>query len=281
MVGQMFGYITVNKQELKFKEFDMYQAYYCGLCRVLREKYGFSGQFTLSYDCTFLILFLSGLYEPQEVRDNRKCALHPKKGEPACINMYTEYAADMTILLSYYKCVDDWKDEHKASRMLFAKWLTGNYQKVQEKYPDKCKKVEILFDKISDCEKKQEESLDKVSGLFGEVLAELFAYKNDEWDASIRRMAFFLGKFVYLMDAYEDLEKDKKSGNYNPFVFVEQNEEYEEKCRSILSMMMAECSKEFEKLPIIHNIELLRNILYSGVWCRYEQLRMKKERLPK
>ena len=176
------------------------------------------------------------------MRDNRKCALHPKKGAPACINMYTEYAADMTILLSYYKCVDDWKDEHKASRMLFAKWLTGNYQKVQEKYPDKCKKVEILFDKISDCEKKQEESLDKVSGLFGEVLAELFAYKN---------------------------------------VFVEQNEEYEEKCRSILSMMMAECSKEFEKLPIIHNIELLRNILYSGVWCRYEQLRMKKERLPK
>ena len=83
------------------------------------------------------------------------------------------------------------------------------------------------------------------------------------------------------MDAYEDLEKDKKSGNYNSFVFVEQNEEYEEKCRSILSMMMAECSKEFEKLPIIHNIELLRNILYSGVWCRYEQLRMKKERLPK
>lgn len=79
MVGQMFGYITVNKQELKFKEFDMYQAYYCGLCRVLREKYGFSGQFTLSYDCIFLILFLSGLYEPQEVRDNRKCALHPKK----------------------------------------------------------------------------------------------------------------------------------------------------------------------------------------------------------
>ncbi len=95
---------------------------------------------------------------------------------------------------------------------------------------------------------------------------------SEEWH-------FFLGKFVYLMDAYEDLEKDKKSGNYNPFVFVEQNEEYEEKCRSILSMMMAECSKEFEKLPIIHNIELLRNILYSGVWCRYEQLRMKKERL--
>ena len=134
---------------------------------------------------------------------------------------------------------------------------------------------------MADCEKQKEESLDKVSGLFGEVLAELFAYKEDEWDNSIRRMAFFLGKFVYLMDAYEDLEKDKKSGNYNPFSFVEQNEEYEEKCRKILSMMMAECSREFEKLPIIQNVEILRNIIYSGVWCRYEQLRMKKERLSK
>ena len=281
MVINMFGYVTVNKPELKFKEFDMYQAYYCGLCRVLREKYGFSGQFALSYDCTFLILFLSGLYEPQEMRQNTRCPLHPKKGAPVCINMYTEYAADMTILLSYYKCMDDWKDEHKTTRLAYAKVISKGYRTVLEKYPEKCEKVKILFEKMADCEQQKEESLDKVSGLFGEVLAELFAYKEDEWDNSIRRMAFFLGKFVYLMDAYEDLEKDKKSGNYNPFSFVEQNEEYEEKCRKILSMMMAECSREFEKLPIIQNVEILRNIIYSGVWCRYEQLRMKKERLSK
>lgn len=276
----MFGYVTVNKQELKFKEFDLYQAYYCGLCRVLREKYGFSGQFSLSYDCTFLILFLSGLYEPEEIKENKRCMLHPKKGAPVCINIYTEYAADMTILLSYYKCMDDWKDEKKATRLAYGKWIEGSFRRVLEKYPEKCEKVRVLFDKISECEKKQEENMDKVSGLFGEVLAELFAYKEDEWDGNIRRMAFFLGKFVYLMDAYEDLDKDKKSGNYNPFRFKQQDAEYEENCRTILSMMMAECSREFEKLPIIQNIEILRNIIYSGVWCRYEQLRMKKERVP-
>lgn len=215
------------------------------------------------------------------MRQNTRCPLHPKKGAPVCINMYTEYAADMTILLSYYKCMDDWKDEHKTTRLAYAKVISKGYRTVLEKYPEKCEKVKILFEKMADCEQQKEESLDKVSGLFGEVLAELFAYKEDEWDNSIRRMAFFLGKFVYLMDAYEDLEKDKKSGNYNPFSFVEQNEEYEEKCRKILSMMMAECSREFEKLPIIQNIEILRNIIYSGVWCRYEQLRMKKERLSK
>lgn len=273
----MFGYVTVNQKELKFKEFDIYHAYYCGLCRMLGKKYGLTGRFSLTYDCTFLILFLSGLYEPDEEQLKEKCPLHMIKGTCMTNNIFTEYAADMTILLGYYKCMDDWKDEKKSSRYLYAKLIEKGYQQILLKYPEKCKTIGILFDKISACESAKEENLDKVSGLFGEVLAEIFTYKYDEWEEEIRRMAFFLGKFVYLMDAYEDLEKDKKNGNYNPFAFVEKNEGFEEKCRSILSMMMAECSREFEKLPIIRNVEILRNIIYSGVWCRYERLQVKKK----
>lgn len=273
----MFGYITVNQKELKFKEYDVYHAYYCGLCRMLGKKYGLSGRFALTYDCTFLILFLSGLYEPDEEQLRGKCPLHMVKGTCMTDNIFSEYAADMTVLLAYYKCMDDWKDERKKTAFSYAKLLRKGYQQILEKYPEKCEKIRILFDKISDCEASKEENLDKVSGLFGEVLAEVFVYKQDEWEDVIRRMAFFLGKFVYLMDAYEDLEKDKKKGNYNPFAFVEQNEDYEEKCRSVLAMMMAECSREFEKLPIIKNVDILRNIIYSGVWCRYERLQVKKE----
>lgn len=173
--------------------------------------------------------------------------------------------------------MDDWKDEKKAIGFAYAKLLEKGYRLILEKYPQKCEKIRILFEKISDCEAAKEENLDKVSGLFGEILAEVFVYKPDEWEDEIRRMAFFLGKFVYLMDAYEDLEKDKKKGNYNPFAFVEQNEAYEEKCRSILSMMMAECSREFEKLPIIKHVEILRNVIYSGVWCRYERLQKREK----
>ena len=147
-------------------------------------------------------------------------------------NIFTEYAADMTILLGYYKCMDDWKDEKKSSRYLYAKLIEKGYQQILLKYPEKCKTIGILFDKISACESAKEENLDKVSGLFGEVLAEIFTYKHDEWEEEIRRMAFFLGKFVYLMDAYEDLEKDKKNGNYNPFAFVEKNEGFEENSHS-------------------------------------------------
>lgn len=273
----MFGYVTVNKQELKFKEFDEYRAYYCGLCRVLREKYGFTGQFALTYDCTFLVMFLTGLYEPTQTQGLCKCAVHPKKGTPCKKNEFTEYAADMTILLSYYKCMDDWKDEHKVTRYAYAGLIKKGYQEVLQKYPQKCETIRNLFDKIALCEKNKEENIDKVSGLFGEVLAELFTNRIDEWEKEVRRMAFFLGKFVYLMDAYEDLEKDRKSGNYNPFAFTKQDETYEEKCRTVLALMMAECSKEFEKLPIIRNVEILRNIIYSGVWNRYEMIQLKKK----
>ncbi len=273
----MFGYVTVNQKELKYKEFDLYHAYYCGLCRTLREKFGVTGQFSLTYDCTFLVMFLTGLYEPEEEHKKQKCILHPTKGAACVKNVFTEYAADMTILLSYYKCMDDWKDEHKADRYAYAKLIEKGFLRVKEQYPEKSEKIADLFEKIAACEKAGEESIDKVSGLFGEILAEIFDYRQDEWQTSIRRMAFFLGKFVYLIDAYEDLEKDKKSDNYNPFRYVKQDDAYEENCRKILAMMMAECCKQFEKLPIITNVEILRNVLYSGVWCRYEQIQIKRK----
>ena len=109
----MFGYVIVNKGEMKFKEFDIYHAYYCGLCRLLKEKYGLTGQLSLSYDMTFVILLLSGLYEPDTVTESCKCIAHPLEKHMVKKNECTEYAADMNILLTYYKCLDDWQDDRK------------------------------------------------------------------------------------------------------------------------------------------------------------------------
>ena len=75
----MFGYITINKPEIKFKEFDIYHAYYCGFCRILKKEYGLSGQATLTYDLTFLIMLLSGLYEPEEKIGQTHCIVHPSQ----------------------------------------------------------------------------------------------------------------------------------------------------------------------------------------------------------
>ena len=86
------------------------------------------------------------------------------------------------------------------------------------------------------------------------------------------RRGFFLGKFIYLLDAYDDLEKDIKKKNYNPLKPLYGEKDYEERCRELLLMMMAECSSEFEKLPCIQDEEILRNILYAGVWTKYNKI---------
>lgn len=274
----MFGYIIVNKPEMKFKEFDIYQSYYCGLCRVLKEQYGKSGQMTLSYDMTFVILLLTSLYEPEITEGRCKCIAHPFEKHPTRINEFTRYAADMNLLLTYYKCLDDWEDEHKAAKGTMAFALRKKFRKVTESYPKKAELIKNRMKDIRRCEQDGSKDLDEVSGYFGDIMGEVLAYRADEWEDSLRRMGFFLGKFIYLMDAYEDIEKDKKTGNYNLFLADFGKDDFDKKAATILNMMMAECSRAFERLPIVENTEILRNILYSGVWCRYELVKKKRER---
>lgn len=269
----MFGYVIINKGDMKFKEFDIYQSYYCGLCRKLKERYGIMGQMTLSYDMTFIIMLLSGLYDVETSMGSCKCIAHPFEKHLTRINEFTEYAADMNILLSYYKCKDDWADDKKYSSRLYAGLLEKGYHFVERKYGDKVRRIEALMHRIGEEEKAGCDDIDVMSRLFGEVMAEIMAYKQDEWKDSLYKMGLYLGKFIYLCDAYEDIEKDIKDKNYNPFYKVYETPDFEEYCKNILVMMMSECSREFEKLPILENIDILRNIIYSGVWYRFEKVR--------
>lgn len=272
----MFGYIMVNKQELRFREFDLYQSYYCGFCQELKRLYGKRGQMTLSYDLTFLILLLTSLYEEETMETVCRCAAHPLRKHPARSNCFSVYGADMNLLLAYYKCEDDWLDERKLKKKAFWMLLKKKAAEVEGKYPAKAKVVRECLEAIHRCEADGSRNIDEAAGWFGNIMAEIFAVRPDEWERELRRMGFFLGKFIYLMDAYEDIEKDQKNGNYNPLSGLYEEPEFEDNCGRILTMMMAECSKAFEKLPLIQDTEILRNILYSGVWCRYELVKSRR-----
>lgn len=272
----MFGYIAVNKPEMKFREFDLYKSYYCGLCRSLKERYGRRGQITLSYDMTFLALLLTSLYEPKEKTGCERCVMHPMQKHPYRCNEYTDYAADMNILLSYEKCMDDWEDERSVKKRLAAMLLKGKNQNVYEKHPQKFDKICALLAKIHEIEQRQSMNIDEASGTFGELMGEIFVYRQDAWEETLRRMGFFFGKFIYLMDAYEDVEEDIEKGTYNPLKEIFKLPDFEEQAQQTLVMMMAECCRAFERLPIVENTEILRNILYSGVWCRYESVKQKR-----
>lgn len=269
----MFGYIAINKAEMKFKDYDVYHAYYCGLCKCLRDRYGIRGQLTLSYDMTFLIVLLSGLYEPTTKKETVNCIAHPFEKHLAYTNEYTEYAASVNLILAYYKYKDDWADERRRKSYIAARLLNQCMKKIYKKYPEKIAVVSAGLKKISALEKKNEQNIDVMAGLFGNIMTELFAYRRDEWEPSLRKIGFFLGKFIYLMDAYEDAADDIRSGNYNPFKESYRNDpEFAEHSRQLLTLMMAECSREFEKMPILLHADILRNILYSGVWNRYTQV---------
>lgn len=269
----MFGYIAINKAEMKFKDYEVYHSYYCGLCKRLKECYGIRGQVTLSFDMTFLIILLTGLYEPGTETHVVNCIVHPFEKHTARTNKFTDYAAAVNLILTYYKCKDDWEDDHDRKRFISARFLRPYMRQLKSEYPAKMAAVSSNLRKLSVLERKDEQNIDLMAGLFGNITAELFAYRADEWESSLRKIGFFLGKFIYLMDAYEDVERDLASGSYNPFKEAYRTDpDFAGNCRELLTLMMAECSREFEKLPILLHADILRNILYSGVWCRYAKI---------
>lgn len=277
----MFGYIVVHKPELKVRDYETYRASYCGLCRSLKKRHGRLGQMTLSFDMTFLALLLTGLYEPSTVTGCSRCLAHPMQRHHYRENPYFDYAADMNVMLTYYKCLDDWQDERKVTRLLFAKLLEGKMRKIRKLYGEKAEKTGRLLGELGELEKNNICDIDKTAGFFGEIMAELFVYRADEWEEKLRRMGFFFGKFIYLMDAYEDIEEDLKKGRYNPLRELYKTDDFEQECQQILKMMMAETSRVFELLPILEDAEILRNILYAGVWSRYGQIRCRRKETDK
>ena len=191
-------------------------------------------------------------------------------------NECVDYAAKMTIVLTYFKCEDDWLDERKISKQAYKRLLRKAYQEIKEEYPDKLAHIETCLHCINDYESQGITNLDEISKYFGEVMGEICAYKDDEWHDELYEFGFYLGKFIYFIDAYEDIEQDLKKRTYNPFKELYQTDQFEDKCKDILELMISEATMAFERLPIIENAAIIRNILYGGVWNKYELVRQKR-----
>ena len=274
----MFGYIVVNEQELKIREFHLYRSYYCGICMDLKEQYGQTGRLTLSYDTAFLALLLTSLYEPGETERTIRCAVHPFEKHKVRQNEYTRYAADMGIILSYYSCLDDWDDERDAKKKMMAAALKKKCEAASRRYPEKAALIKEKLRELHELENSVRETdsvpspaalLDRAGGIFGGLMAEIFDYRRDFWSAALKRTGFYLGKFIYILDAYDDMEKDKKSDSFNPLVMFGEKPDLKNYVQGILTMTISECTAAFETLPIVENVDILRNILYSGVWCKF------------
>lgn len=266
----MFGFVTANMKELSAEEKTRYTAVYCGICRSIRLSSGQVARLSLSYDMTFLALLHMSLYEPEETVGGNACILHPIQKRPWVDNEYVRYAADMNIALAYYKCMDDWSDDHAASAKLMADHLKKSMPSIEARYPRQCAAIAACIRQLSGLEQENCPNPDEPANCFGALMAELLVYTDDLWADSLRQVGIALGRFIYLADAAVDYKKDKRKHKYNPYLAMGMAEDWE-KWDEYLILAMGRCTDHFERLPLVQDKHILDNILYSGVWTNFRR----------
>ena len=206
-----------------------------------------------------------------EKEQKKRCMIHPGKKQYMITNEISEYAADMNVLLAYGHMEDDWLDDRKLSGYVGMKLLAGKKKKIEKSYPRQAQVIKCSLLRLAEMEKERCLDIDSVARPFGELMAELFVWREDAFQNILRQFGFYLGKFIYIMDAVMDVKQDEEKGRYNPFSGQSGTEEFEERVHYMLDGTLRMAIAEFEKLPCEQDIEILRNILYEGVWLKSER----------
>lgn len=212
----MFGYVRPCRPELKCKDFDLYRATYCGLCRCLRRRYGLIAPMLLNFDFTFLALLL---WEPEEAFSpcQGRCHGSPLRKVPMCPDSPAlEQAADESVVLAWWKLRDDLRDNGFwggfPARTL--SWvLKPAYQKAARRRPDFDRTVRCCLEELSCLERENCPSLDRTADAFARLL-QAAAPCDGERGRVLSQLLYHLGRWIYLADARDDLKEDKL--RYNP-----------------------------------------------------------------
>lgn len=266
----MFGYVTANWKELSKPQQQRYGQVYCGICRQIRQSACQSARLALSYDMAFLALLHMSLYEPEEISGDKACILHPLRPRSWVDNPYIQYAADMNIVLAYYKAKDDLQDEkhliaHSAIHVL-EKYIPA----IESRYIRQCQAIRSSLEQLRLLEQSQCANPDEPAACFGQMMAELLVYREDFWADHLRQMGDALGRYIYLLDAAVDYRQDQRKKQYNPFLSMGMGEDWN-KWEQYLVLAMARCTQAYEKLPLVQDKDLLDCILYSGVWVEFKR----------
>ncbi len=266
----MFGYIRVSKPELRIKEYELYKAVYCTLCKRLGKDYGFITRFALSYDFTFTALIELALADKFSGVDAKKCVCNPLKKCNYCKSdeQFTLSAAAL-IILSFYKLKDDVQDE-KGFKKLSAVILKALFGRAYKKAAKNFKEVDYIARQYYEEQKKAEDqencSLDDAAEPSSKMLSLLLPMcaKNENDKMVLSYLGRLIGRYIYLLDCLCDREKDIKKGSFNPLSKMGKKEA-KERIEAQLYIVINEAEKSFELLNIKRFKNILGNIIYVGL----------------
>lgn len=269
----MFGYINVLKDELKIKDYNVFRAFYCGLCKTQGEIFGNLSRISLSYDFTFLAILLSSLNGESCEYFTGKCMLHPlhKRSFAKC-QKDLEYCSYMSMALSYYKIKDDINDRTFSKKIAAYPLFAPHMKRITEKYGDKMKVIKDNLDRLSEYEKANVQNFDLTSDTFGKIMEEIFDF-NKENSEVLRIFGYNIGKWLYTVDAIDDFDDDIKRGAFNPFA----SKQDIAAAAPAVWYNLSEAAKAYELLNLARNKDLLDNVVYLNLNATTERIFNKYE----
>ncbi len=278
----MFGYIKPYKPELKIREMEEYRGIYCGLCKELGKSYGIFAKMTLSYDFAFMaMLFMSVDGDICPSFEKCHCMAHPFKKQCICEqNRATSLAAKAAMILIYYKILDNINDRGFWSK-IGAYILLPFAKNARRKALSTGEDAEIIDRAAAEMMRAQGEiekehcplpdMASEPTALFLQQVIALI--KKDESKRVLERFGYLLGRYIYLCDAMDDLEDDRKKGNYNPFIYS--GEEAFSEARAALFLTTAELSEDLALLPLDRYKEIVENIVCMGLLAEAKRISAK------
>ena len=267
----MLGYIRAHKPEMKFKDYELYKGVYCTLCKSLGKRYGFLSRFILSYDFTFFAMVRMAVRGQCPGFRESHCSFNPAKKCLDCNrdNEDIAYTADVTILMMYHKLRDNIADS-KFFKRFFCRLLMPY---VKYLYKKACKRVGDIS-KVLETQMARQQVIEKNNGTLDEaadpsavMLSELLAHNIECNDMeSLRKFGYMVGRWVYITDAVNDCEDDIKDGSFNPLKKRFSDENFKEYCKEMMDLTIGEAILCYKRLKIFRFDDILRNILYDGVY---------------
>ncbi len=269
----MFGYVNVFRDELKIKDYNTYRAYYCGLCKTLGKKHNQLVRLSLNYDLTFLALIIDALSD--KPHDFCMSGCIKKLGKRKIINAACglEFAADMNVLLAYFKLKDDIADNSSLKARIAILPFLRRAKRIKRDYPELYDAVSVSLQRLSFLEEMNCAIMDKAAHEFAVIMCSIF----ENADKSLGKFGYLLGRLIYIMDACDDMPDDFKNKNYNPAVIQYSykgtlTEDIKKSMTDNLYYSLAELADCYEKLEIKKNKAVLDNIIYLGIRAKCDSI---------
>lgn len=284
----MFGYVIVDKPSLRIREYDYYKATYCGLCHAMGKCTGCVSRLTLSYDMTFFAL-VRGMIEGTEVElEKKRCIRHPINAvNTVKMNSALEYSAYIGGILTMGKILDDVADEKGAKRFA-ANCLRIVFSRMGSRsvghLADVSDEVNKRLGELSSLEKQKIASIDAPAEIFGDIMALTLSHGLEgERHLVAKNVGKRIGRWIYIVDALDDYQRDAESGSYNPFVLLYGGKDFSnDELISISMMLEAELSMALSALELLQDdadksrSEAIKNILCIGMPASVKRILDKK-----